>query len=57
MEKTKFKIFLCAGQRCCPVFEQIDDETFQLSDDNGGVVSLTKQELIIFKEKLKELFE
>ena len=57
MSENKFKIVLCAGQRCCPVFEQIDEENYQLSDDNGGVVVLKKEELIVFKEKLKELFE
>jgi hypothetical protein len=56
MESNEFRFVLCAGQRCCPVLEQIDEETYQLSDDNGGVVTLTKNELIILKEKLIEIF-
>ena len=57
MDQKKLKLVLCAGQRCCPVLEQVDDKTFQLSDDFGGKVILEKEQIALLKEMLNEHFE
>lgn len=37
------------GSSCCPVVEKVEDN-FELSDDFGGKVKLTKDQFVMLKE-------
>ena len=53
MEKP-IEITLCRGRGCCPVIT-ISEKGARITDDNGGEVTITNNELTILKEKLNEL--
>tara|TARA_R100000152_G_C6595279_1_gene54315 strand:+ start:187 stop:354 length:168 start_codon:yes stop_codon:yes gene_type:complete len=53
MEKP-VQITLCRGRGCCPVIT-ISEKGAKITDDNGGEVTITNNELTILKEKLNEL--
>jgi len=53
MEKP-IEITLCRGRGCCPVIT-ISEKGAIITDDDGGKVSITNNELSILKEKLNEL--
>ncbi len=46
------KITLCSGSKCCPEVV-IDNETIVIRDDNGGEVTLTKDQVRILWDNLK----
>ena len=48
------EITLCKGKGCCPVLT-ISEKDTKITDDNGGEVTITNNELGILKEKLNEL--
>ena len=48
------EITLCRGEGCCPVLS-ISEKGARITDDNGGEVTITNNELQILKEKLNEL--
>ena len=51
------KVFsLCRGKGCCPELFKANNDKFYLFDDNNDSVVLTKEELIIFQEKLNSMF-
>ena len=53
MEKP-VQITLCKGRGCCPVITISEKEAI-ITDDLGGKVTITNNELSILKEKLNEL--
>ena len=48
------EITLCRGEGCCPVLS-ISEKGARITDDNGGEVTISNNELQILKEKLNEL--
>jgi hypothetical protein len=52
-------ILLCCGKRGCPALKKSKEQPnhYNLSDDFGGEVSLTKEQLLAIKSALKELDE
>ena len=52
--KDNKKIVLCTSKNCCPVVEINNSEVF-ITDDYGGKVTLTKEELIKLINETKYL--
>lgn len=50
----KLKYVMCGSKSCCPVFTQIDDNKFEITDDYNGKVVLTKEELELLKTFLNK---
>lgn len=57
MEKKKIKYTMCSGKSCCPVLTEIEDNKFIITDDYNGKVLLTKEELNLLKNFLKDNLE
>ena len=46
---------MCANKTCCPVLEEFEQQgQYQITDDYGGKVILTKEELALLKNFLKD---
>ena len=46
---------MCANKTCCPVIEESEQQgQYQITDDYGGKVILTKEELALLKNFLKD---
>ena len=46
------KVVLCSGSKCCPE-ALIDGNVITIRDDDGGRVTLTKEQVKILWENLK----
>ena len=44
---------LCRDDKCCPVVEITDEKLVVITDDNGGKVELTREQVEILFEQLK----
>jgi hypothetical protein len=55
--QQKIKYTMCSNKTCCPVLEQVEDSTFTITDDYNGKVILTKEELLLLKNFLKDNLE
>ena len=51
------QILLCCGKGRCPVLKKSKEKTdhYTLTDDFGGEVSLTQEQLLVIKEALESL--
>lgn len=52
--QEKIKYTMCSNRTCCPVLIETDDNNFTITDDYNGKVILTKEELILLKNFLKD---
>ena len=50
-------VLLCCGKGRCPALAKSEDkeELYSLSDDFGGKVHLTKEQLLVIQEAVEEL--
>ncbi len=46
------KVVLCSGSKCCPE-ALIDGNVITITDDDGGKVTLTKEQVRILFEKME----
>ena len=46
------EFYLCSEGKCCPKVI-VEEEIVTITDDEGGQVKLTKEEIRILSEKLK----
>jgi len=53
----KIKYTMCSNKTCCPVLSETDDNNFTITDDYNGKVILTKEELLLLKNFLKDNLE
>ena len=55
--QQKIKYTMCSNKTCCPILTETDDNNFTITDDYNGKVLLTKEELILLKNFLKDKLE
>jgi len=55
--QQKIKYTMCSNKTCCPVLTETDDNNFTITDDYNGKVLLTKAELVLLKNFLKNNLE
>lgn len=48
-------VLLCCGKGRCPAIKKNNNNEYTLTDDYGGKVKLTKDQLSVIQEALKEL--
>lgn len=47
---TNFKFTLCGRPgTCCPVVEQVSDQEYTITDDFGGSVRITREQLALMQ--------
>jgi len=46
---------LCGKGKCCPKVTQIDENTFEVEDDNGNKIRVTKEQLKLIPDAVKIL--
>jgi len=46
---------LCCSSKGCPVVKKIDEDTYEVTDDNGNVIKVTKGELKLMSDAVTEL--
>jgi preprotein translocase subunit YajC len=49
------RVLLCGKGKCCPVITKIDEETYEVKDDDGNVITVKKHELEMVSDAVKEL--
>jgi hypothetical protein len=57
IKKQDGGVLLCCGKGRCPVLKKSKEKTdhYTLTDDFGGEVSLTQEQLLVIKEALESL--
>lgn len=57
IRKEGSSVLLCCGKGRCPAIKKIEHEeaSYSLTDDYGGEVKLTKEQLMVIQEALEEL--
>lgn len=48
-------VLLCCGKGRCPALKKTENDMYSLKDDFGGEVKLSKEQLNVIQEALKEL--
>ena len=48
-------ILLCGKGRCCPVITRIDDDNYEVKDDDGNIIRVKKTELDMIADAMQEL--
>ena len=55
-QTEKFKYTLCGRPgTCCPVVEQISEDVFTITDDFGGKVQITKEQMSLMQPVLDHI--
>jgi hypothetical protein len=57
LKKEGNSILLCCGKARCPALKKssLKKDHYELKDDFGGKVNLTKEQLLIIKDALQQL--
>jgi|TARA_R110000803_G_scaffold117393_5_gene185933 hypothetical protein len=57
LKKEGNSILLCCGRARCPAIKKSEGQKdhYEITDDFGGAVSLTREQLSLIKDALKEL--
>jgi hypothetical protein len=57
LKKDGESILLCCGKRRCPALKKSSSKKghYDLKDDFGGSVSLTREQILIIKDAVKQL--
>ena len=50
-------ILLCGKGKCCPVITRIDEDTYEVKDDDGNIIRVKKSELDMVADAVKTLDE
>lgn len=48
-------MLLCGRGKCCPVITRIDDENYEVKDDDGNIIRVKKSELDMIADAMQEL--
>jgi hypothetical protein len=48
-------ILLCGRGKCCPVITKIDEDNYEVKDDDGTVIRVKKHELEMIADAITEL--
>jgi preprotein translocase subunit YajC len=48
-------VVLCGKGKCCPEVKKIDENTFEVTDDDGNTIRVTKAQLQLIPDAVKIL--
>jgi hypothetical protein len=51
------QMLLCGKGKCCPVITKIDEDNYEVKDDDGNVIRVKKHELEMVTDAIKALDE
>jgi|10_taG_2_1085330.scaffolds.fasta_scaffold139149_1 hypothetical protein len=54
MKTTKPEIILCCGSKKCPVLRHVTEDKYEITDDYGKTISITKGQLELIPQALKD---
>ena len=54
MKTNKPEIILCCGSKKCPVLRQVSENKYEIIDDYGKTISITKEQLELIPQALKD---
>jgi len=46
-------VVLCGKGKCCPELKKIDDDTYEIKDDDGNTVRVKKEQLALIPDAVK----
>lgn len=55
LRKNGENVVLCGKGKCCPEVKQIDDNTYEIIDDAGNKVRVTKEQLKLIPDAVNIL--
>ena len=48
-------IVLCGKGKCCPTIKRVDDDTYVITDDDGGTVKIKKDQVELIPDAVKAI--
>jgi hypothetical protein len=55
LRMNRENVVLCGKGKCCPEVKQIDENTFEIIDDEGNKIRVTKEQLMLIPDAVKVL--
>ena len=58
IKKTKNnpnKVTVCCGRKGCPTVEKLDDGRFKVTDDDGNVIIVKQEELVLMGDAVNTI--
>lgn len=52
---SETSVQLCGDKRCCPIINKLDDGTYEVLDDYGNKIKVTKEDLDLVSDGVKVL--
>jgi len=52
---SETSVQLCGGKRCCPIINKLEDGTYEVLDDYGNTIKVTKEDLDLVSDGVKAL--
>ena len=53
IENPDRSITLCGKGKCCPTVKQVDENTYEVTDDDGNTVRVTRAQLALIPDAVK----
>jgi hypothetical protein len=52
---SETSVQLCGDKKCCPIINKLDDGTYEVLDDHGNKIKVTKEDLDLVSDGVKAL--
>lgn len=52
---SETSVQLCGDKRCCPIINKLEDGTYEVLDDYGNKIKVTKEDLDLVSDGVKAL--
>lgn len=52
---SETSVQLCGNKRCCPIINKLEDGTYEVLDDYGNKIKVTKEDLDLVSDGVKAL--
>ena len=53
IENPDNSVTLCGKGKCCPVVKKINEDTYEVTDDHGNTVRVTRAQLALIPDAVK----
>lgn len=55
LNKTGENVVLCGRGKCCPQVKKVDEDTYEITDDDGNTIRVKKENLNLIPDAVKIL--
>lgn len=52
---SETSVQLCGNKKCCPIINKLEDGTYEVLDDYGNKIKVTKEDLDLVSDGVKAL--